>query len=86
MPTSLFPCAGIAHYNSFYGRGSSIYTWGNVVGGCIGNESMLLYCPRNPSAYTCSRDELAGVQCSIPCKVMDTDVDMQLHVCMVQLC
>ena len=57
-----------------------------MVGGCIGNESMLLYCPRNPSAYTCSRDELAGVQCSIPCRVMDTDVDMQLHVCMVQLC
>ena len=81
MLTHSFPCTGIASNNSLYGPGSSIYTWGNVAGGCVGNESMLLFCPRNPLVYTCSRNELSGVQCSVPCKVVDTDIDVQLKLC-----
>ena len=41
-----------------------------MVGGCFGNEMALLSCPRDPLPYSCSGAELAGVQCSIPCKAM----------------
>eukprot|EP00731_Ephydatia_muelleri_P022263 Em0014g854a len=52
-------------YNSYYGSGSSSYSWINVAGGCAGNETTLLSCSRGPTT-TCISTQVAGVQCSIP--------------------
>ena len=60
---------GVAVYNSYYGLGASRYVWSNVAGGCKGNETTLLSCPRNTLPVTCTLNELAGVECSVPCKV-----------------
>ena len=60
---------GAAVYNSYYGLGTSLYVWTNVAGGCKGNETALLSCPRNTVPTTCTLNDLAGVQCSVPCTV-----------------
>ena len=60
---------GTAKYNSYFGRGSSSFVWINVAGGCNGTEQTLLSCPRNPNQTSCSLSDLAGVSCSVPCKL-----------------
>ena len=51
--TLSFPCTGVPVYNSYYGSGSSSYSWINVAGGCVGNETRLLSCPRTPTSTQC---------------------------------
>ena len=62
---------GVAVYNSFYGEGTSYYFWENVAGGCVGTEQTLLSCPPSPFlTLSCSGNQFAGVQCSVPCKLL----------------
>lgn len=58
--------SSIPVYNSYYGSGSSSTSWTNVAGGCVGNETNLLLCPRTPTSTSCTLSQLAGVQCSVP--------------------
>lgn len=59
----------ITVYNSYYGEGISNEIWIDVAGGCVGTEKSLLSCTPSPFVTpSCSLDQLAGVQCSVPCK------------------
>ena len=62
---------GAPVYYSYYGVGISNYFWENVAGGCVGTEKTLLSCPPSPiPTLSCYANQLAGVQCSVPCTLL----------------